>query len=301
MPNLDLRAFEDTIVLHFGVEGGRINAYTLASTLINLADAAKAANAELNPGYEIEIVVEALGRGSFKATIRAIYRGAGNIFSKENLKALVIAVIAAYIYQHTLAPDTEIEVNVISDEVVIEQGDTRVVVPREVHDATRELTDNQRFIDSVGRAMQCVAEDEKVTSIGFSPHVDSTEPVEPIPKERLMPLFTDTLDEPPDVREFVETAELQIVRAILERSRRRWEFVWNGIRISAPVTDGDFYTQFFEHRIMIAPGDSLKVRLKIRQRRNRDLKIYVNESYEVIQVIEHIPRGASGVQMEGFE
>lgn len=58
---LDIGKFESSIVLHFDTEDTRINAYTFASTLVALADAAKAANASVNPGCEIEVVVEALG------------------------------------------------------------------------------------------------------------------------------------------------------------------------------------------------------------------------------------------------
>ena len=65
MKVVDISQFEDCVILHFETEGQQINAYTLASTLVSIADAAKAANSQLNPGYEVEIVVETLGAGSF--------------------------------------------------------------------------------------------------------------------------------------------------------------------------------------------------------------------------------------------
>ena len=55
------------------------------------------------------------------------------------------------------------------------------------------------------------------------------------------------------------------VKAVLERGKRKWEFVWRGIKISAPVSDESFYDKFFKHEITIAPGDSLKVKLNILQ------------------------------------
>ncbi len=58
---LDIGKFENSIVLHFDTEDTRINAYTFASTLVALADAAKAANTSVNPGCEIEVVVEVHG------------------------------------------------------------------------------------------------------------------------------------------------------------------------------------------------------------------------------------------------
>ncbi len=111
-----------------------------------------------------------------------------------------------------------------------------------------------------------------------------------IPRERFaaLPAFVEAM--PGDVREREEITEVQIVRAILERSDRRWQFVWNGVTIAAPVLDRAFYDDFFAHRITIAPGDALEVRLRIRQERRPELGVFVNKTYEVLQVFKHIPR-----------
>lgn len=66
---VEIAQFENSVVIHFDTDDTRINPCTLASTLVGLADAAKAANATLNAGCEIEIIVEALGPGSFRALI----------------------------------------------------------------------------------------------------------------------------------------------------------------------------------------------------------------------------------------
>ncbi len=108
MQVVDIREFEEEFVIYFGGEPKRINAYTLASSLVSVADDVKSANSLINPGYNVEVVVEAFGEGSFKVKVRTLYNGAKNLFSKENLKAITLGVIAAYIYQHTLSPDIEI-------------------------------------------------------------------------------------------------------------------------------------------------------------------------------------------------
>ena len=96
--------------------------------------------------------------------------------------------------------------------------------------------------------------------------------------------------EEPNTRELVEIADVEILRAILERSGRRWEFVWGGNRLSAPVLDEQFYNDFFAHRITIAPGDALRVKLRIVQRKAPDIGVFINESFEVIEVLKHLPR-----------
>ena len=109
----------------------------------------------------------------------------------------------------------------------------------------------------------------------------------------LVPIFLFFLNRKDDgaiARQIIEIAQLQILRAILERSTRRWEFVWHGITISAPVLDQSFYNDFFEHKITIAPGDSLEAKVKIYQKRDDDTGIYTNDKYEVIEVLKHLPR-----------
>jgi hypothetical protein len=289
MGTIHLTQFEDSFVIHFGGEFARINAYTLASSLVNLADAAKAANTSINPGFEIEVIVEALGSGSFRARLRTIYKEAENLFSRESLRAIVLSVIATFIYENTLAPADDIIVNVGTNEVVVEHKDKRIVIPRAIHDAIEHVRKSPQFLKGVSQTMRTVEADPSITSIGFSRTLEGPPEIN-IPRDRFaaLPII---LDAPSDGgRELEEITDVEILRAILERSRRRWEFVWNGMTISAPVTDKKFYDDFFAHRIMIAPGDALRVRLRIRQQRAPGLGIFVNESYEITEVINHIPR-----------
>lgn len=286
---VDISQFEDSVVIHFETDDTRINAYTLASTLVGFADAAKAANATLNAGSEIEIVVEALGPGSFRARIRTLYSSSKNLFSSQLVVGLAIGVLGNYIYERTLAVDDKVVVEVKTDEVVIQRGDDRVVVPRNVYDATRRVEKNPQFVQAVARTFQAAASDEKVRSIGLVESMEAPPPPIPIPRSTLITLAS---QEPPDssTRTITEQAELQIVKAILKKSNRKWEFVWRGVTISAPVVDQKFYADFFAHEIKIAPGDILDVTLAIKQSKDPDTGIFTNIGYEVVEVHEHKPR-----------
>lgn len=57
--------FEDTIVVHFGGETESIDAYTFAEALIGFANTAYAVSSTIDPGQEIEILIEATGAGSW--------------------------------------------------------------------------------------------------------------------------------------------------------------------------------------------------------------------------------------------
>jgi tRNA threonylcarbamoyladenosine modification (KEOPS) complex Pcc1 subunit len=296
MATIRIAEYEDGLVLHFETLERRINAYTLASTLVNLADAAKAANRAVNAGYEIEILVEAFGSGSFRAKINAIYRSAENLFSAESLRAVILSVIASFIYEQIHPPQEPVKIVIQKDEVIIDQGKDQIIVPRNVYDATRDAAKNPQFVDSLNEAMQAVARDPKIAGFGLVPQLSSPTPEIIIPKA-VLSTFEPAATPEPIERIIYEECDLQIVKAILERTERKWEFRWHGVKISAPVIDPTFYPRFFAHKITIAPGDELNVRLAIRQVREEDSRIYTNVGYEVVQV--HVHR--SKMQQISFE
>lgn len=290
MPTIDISQFEDSIVLHFGADGHAINAYTLASTLVSMADAAKRANAAVNAGFDIEVVVEALGEGSFRAKLKAIYtKTKDNLFSETTVKAIVFGILANYIYERTLSKDSNITVLVEGETVIVEQGETRVIVPKEVHDATRQVERDSSFRGSVSRTFEAVENDPEVRSFGIVKDLGDPSPPVEIPRDRFAVLI-DELSAPEPRRTITEEAELQIIKAILQRSKRKWEFVWRGNIISAPILDETFYEEFFAHQITIAPGDTLKVTLEIAQVLQPDIDIYTNRGYQVVKVHEHVPK-----------
>lgn len=288
MATVNIAQFEDTFVLHFETQGQRINAYTLASTLVAIADAAKAANASINPGYEIEVVVEAVGPGSFRATIRTLYKKKG-VLAAQAAAAIVLGVVGNYIYERTLAVEDSVKIEVNTDEVIIEHGRDRVIVPRNVYEATRQAEKNENFPKAVTRALDSVANDESISGFGFVSRIDSPPPEIVIPKRDLLLASLRPIDTP-DNRVVPEVADLQILKAILEKSKRKWEFMWRGFKISAPVLDDQFYVDFFAHDITIAPGDVLNVTLHIFQKKDAATGIYRNIGYEIVSVHSHTPR-----------
>ncbi|WP_133164381.1 hypothetical protein [Solimonas fluminis] len=287
---IDISQFENSLVIHFDTDDTRINAYTLASTLIAFADAAKAANTTLNAGSEIEIVVEALGPGSFRALVRALYSSSRNLFANQVVVGLVLGVVGNYIYERTLAVDDKVIVEVKTDEVVIQKGDDRVIVPRNVYDATRRVEKNPQFVKAVTRTFEAASADDKVKGIGLVAEMDAPPPAIPIPRSTLIAVAAQPLPQDSDTRAITEQAELQIVKAILKKSSRKWEFVWRGVTISAPVVHERFYVDFFAHEITIAPGDTLNVTLAIKQSKDPDTGIFTNVAYEVVEVHGHVPK-----------
>lgn len=223
--------------------------------------------------------------------LRAIYNEARNLFSAESVRAIVLGVVASFIYERAFSVDQGIKVEISSKEVIVESGKNKIIVSRDVYDATRLAEQNPQFGGAIDRTFQAVSSDEHVNGIGIVPKMDSPPPEFLISRNILHEIDIDVdLTHEPETRIIQEHCELQIIKAILERSSRKWEFMWRGVRISAPVLDDKFYSDFFAHQITIAPGDELEVQLAIKQDRDANMGVYTNVEYTVLEVFKHIPR-----------
>lgn len=277
----------DRFVLHFDTERKEINAYALATSLVGLANAIKEANSIVNPGHSIEVVVERLDDGSFRATIKTIVKKAKNIFSNEASKAVIYGLIATWIYDQTLGADKQPTVIVNDGSVEIRSGDTIIIVPREIYEAKKAVEKSQRFENSMGQVFNGAMLDRDVSGLKITP--TGNWPMLPTIQRNQFKALIER-HSPDDANTIIEDTHLEISRAILARGRRKWEFYWRGIRIAAPILDDSFFDDFFAHSITIAPGDVLHAALKIHRRPDPDSGIMINTKYEVVQVYSHEPR-----------
>jgi hypothetical protein len=288
MTTLEVRREVDRFVLYFETPRKEINAYALASALVGLADAVREANAVVNPGYRVEVIVEALSQGSFKATVRTVFTKARDLFSHQAVQAVIWGIVATHIYEKAIKTDEPPKITVSDDMVIIEVGKDRIVVPKNIYEAKKQVERSERFKGAIGRVFEAAKADPSVTGVAFTDERPNSPPM--VISRDKFDLFRPEEEDTQNIREIVEITQVEISRAILERGRRRWEFFWRGFKISAPIFDEKFFDRFFAHEITIAPGDALEVALRIVQERNEDSGIFVNVRYEIVEVLNHVPR-----------
>lgn len=94
-------------------------------------------------------------------------------------------------------------------------------------------------------------------------------------------------------RHQLEDTELTVVKPVLARSaKRKWGFIWRGVKMSASISDRDF----IDNRLMAEPlyvGTVMSVTLDITQRYSNDARAFLNTEYEVTKVkgVKRPPRG----------
>ncbi|MDR3360359.1 MAG: hypothetical protein LBO20_06900 [Bifidobacteriaceae bacterium] len=94
-----------------------------------------------------------------------------------------------------------------------------------------------------------------------------------------------TLPESEDLGESTREVWLQVVG--IELDHRKWRFTEGEAMITAPITDVAFRTRIDNHDVAFGKGDTLKVRLRTRQTRNR--KGNLGAEHEVEEVLDFRP------------
>src|SRR6185437_2105122 len=98
MATIDLRDLpSDEFVLHFGGRPNEVNAFTFSNSLLSLAEALREINAQVNPTRSIEIAIEAVGSGSFRAKLKTRAKSITGLFSDDATKNLLIGILASFI------------------------------------------------------------------------------------------------------------------------------------------------------------------------------------------------------------
>jgi len=287
MKTIDLRNFDNSLIIHFGTSGHEISASTLANSLLGLSKSINIIDSSINQGSSLEFVVIATGEGSFKVVGKTVRKELNNLFSAESIRVITLSLLSATIWYY-MTPKDEINIIVNTNEYIVETKNERIILPRESETYFDLIKNNEKVKKEISNTFEPLSKDSEVDYIEFNSSDNSKEPDLPVPRESFESLAN--LEKQDEEVESYETDETLIIfKAILEKSMRKWEFKWNGRKISAPILHFDFYRDFAEHIVTVAPNDTLDVRLRVTRRRDNKSGLLVDKEYEVIYVYKHNP------------
>lgn len=289
MATLDLTTADeaDGFVIYFGGKPSEVDAYTFANALVATADAFREINAQVNPGFALELRLEAVGEGSFKARVREKPSGIKGLL-RYGRDFIVMPIFVTWFYTTFMQEKAEITVN--TDEVIIQNGKDRIIVPRSAYDQAQRLPNKEKVSQHVARALTAVERDPSITSFGILKDLDGDEPPAFLIERDQFAIIRAmaTTVEGSGKRSITEPATISILKAIIEKSDRKWEFVWRGVKISAAVKDPIFWADLKMRRYLIGSGDALEVQLQIDQLWDDDAKVWLNGAYSVVRVDRYI-------------
>jgi hypothetical protein len=289
MQTIDLRAGTDELVIHYGGQLHSVEANTFANSLVALARIIEEISYFKYPDYKIEIRVEALAKGSFRPLIRLHGRSlvskiGAYLPDKKDTFPILIALFS--IYQADNADKETIIIK--SDTVTITKGQTSIVIPRDNYETANVVRKNKEVQQAMADHFRVIDNDPSIENFGFAREISDKDYLFLADRREFAHYIAPAALS--DERQIVikENQPLSLLKVILERGARKWEFVWNGIRISAPVVDEKFWEDMRLRKIEIAQGDSIIADIRIHQVLDPYSLVYLNERYEIINVRQHI-------------
>lgn len=291
---MDLRALSDEgFSLYFASQRSELDVDTLSATLTGFADALRHINDVVDPEFEIEVTIDSTSGGSFKATL-LIRKLAKSPWAKIP-GTLLLSILSAYLYD--LATYRKPTFKLLGDEFIIETSQEIIKLPVAVLEHQRRIADKPEIAKNLKKAFEAVEENDEIDGITLLPINHEERPLITIPREEFKSIIHSTsrviegtrtpfLLTPRQTvtRSFVKRAVLVIVKAVLRRSRRKWQFAWNDTDISAPISDPLFFDRLAARDVKIAQGDALDVDLQITQMLEEDSQVWRDIDYEVVAV-----------------
>jgi hypothetical protein len=297
MAVIDLRPLVgETVVVYFGGSAGSIDALTFGNALIAFVDAARAVNEVVYPGDEIEIRLEAQADGSFKAQLRRVRKGLPGFLGRGAENLFWTFVGAAIMY--AVVGDQRPRIELRTDEVIIETGKDRLIVPREVHDKMPNVQRSPEVRANLNHTFRIIQKDQAVKSFGMlhrlESRADENSPLM-IPREDFSMVIEKSavpLEQTEKIRLRQVEARLIILKAWVNGANRKWMFEWNGVPISAPIKDELFLQRVRNHEQLFGSRDALDVELTFKQNFVDSLGVYENDpnSFVIKRVIKPVPR-----------
>lgn len=278
---------EERVTIKFDGQSHQVDVATFTQVLLNYATVIRAAAKEsgLQDGVRVSIV--ATEPGSLDAVVSVAAQAGSGLLSflrdnKDGIDAAIIAAAGLYGFKQKLSGKSSVSkvdekpeenITIINIDGDINNIDSRVYNTYVNHpDATSAIDSSFAVLEenpeieavqmSTGENILFRADHSEFSGIAASPNYEG-----------------------PGIRHISNEAFLQVVKPCLVYSKsRKWEFLYNGQKISAAIADESFLGELDSKRFGV--GTKMRVLLDITQEYNARWRGYANKKYLILKVYE---------------
>jgi len=282
---------KDRIKVKYEGQITQIDANTLLISLFNLITIVEEINSIISPQQYIRIKINAFEAGSFIVDLE-LFREALDKLKLLWTHTSTIKQIISYLQQFLRLkqflggkkPEEMEKINGSKVQITNAEG-SQIVVNSHVFNI---YATNEGANAAIKKMFSVLDEDPQIKK--FRLEDKENHPLVTISREEfaIMVKENELLEQNKKIIT-IENAQLSLVKLVFQENRK-WEFIYEGNKISAHILDKTFY-----HRIEIgeekfAKGDILIVDLEIIQVFDPSVNEYLNKEYSIIRVKKHIRR-----------
>ena len=258
----------------------QVSAELLILSLVNYQKVIEVASNYLGQGSrKIDVKVNAISEGSFVLDVSLEQTLLESLFSNDTVSYLAnLATIVGGVYGlYGFFGGRKIkETDKIPTETNIPKGHLNITV---------NVYNTRTARESISSTIKKVNEDSQAEGVSYSFGDGKKVEYKREDFERLIYSDFDLEEENKEYSEDVE-AILNIVSLSFSASKQ-WSFLYNGFPIKCTLRDETFQNHI-DSGASFAKGDSLKVLLRVFKRFDKEYNAYINKSYKILEILEHI-------------
>ena len=261
---------------------------TFASSLLSFAYALQELNRELNPSIPLTIYVKGTKQGSFIAELNLVldtFQKIKALFGHSPFPLEDILVFFILLLQIKISlkgnPPEKVEKENGKVVIQINGNNNQIVIPGNLFDIASQNAKLDKHIKDFADTLE---ENPNISGI----QIETPKKTLEIPRE-----YFPFLQKPNPLLKKQEKEKLfknQIVSPIkiVFSPNRKWEFLWNGEKISALITDEEFFQKIDDFNF--TTDTKMIVDLKVLQIYDPETEQWINEDYFVVKVHEVLNR-----------
>lgn len=276
--------------IKFDGEKHQIDANLLVNNLIHTTSIIQEINRNLDSGKKIDIQIKALEKGSFLIHIDLVestLSNLKNLLTRENVE-LAGSVIGTFVglieLKKFLKGKEEKEVEKSGNKVKITNQEGQVLY---VENFVQNIYNNNTIInDALSQSFETLENDNSITGYEITDRYNK--PLVRVDRDEFEYISTKSEELLEGEKNIIVAARLNIIRISFD-DKLKSDFYLKGNKISAKINDVDFYKRVDKGE-SFAKGDVLEVELEIKQVFESSVNTYINKSYKVKRITNHILR-----------
>ncbi|MDD2627247.1 MAG: hypothetical protein PHI87_06855 [Candidatus Methanomethylophilus sp.] len=290
--------------IKFGGDLHEIDVDLLIESLVSYSSVTQEVSAYLSPGTKIDIKIKAPKEGSFIILLNMIAQNASDIFinTKEGVylaSDIVTLVGGLYCLKKWISKNGKPETikQKEGNSIEISNNNGNIIISNDVYNIYQE---NPKVRDNLRNTFIKLKEKDQIKDFCIR-DIDNNKEIFKVDKKDFS-LLASSEDEINVRKQKVikENQELSVFKVVF-RENYKWEFFFQGVKIYASVKDDFFFKKIEKGEIAFRSGDRLSVDLEIEQIFNEAANTFVNDSYNIIKVIDHKPRSSYSQGSMDFE
>lgn len=285
---------EVELTVRFGGEQSELRVDTLISSLAGISEVIDQLNSEIGDGQHLEIRIKAVERGSFEVFLCIIPPALLDLIDTvdwETTSKIVGTLVGILTIKKLLRGEEPKSVVKKDDSVVVTaKSGSRVSVDKRTFNIYSSNGDIQKTISRVFGEIESDASIDSFQIESDSDQVAFDAQREDFDGLAATEVITSTSEQ---TKTETKRVTLHILKIVWD-SKRKWEFLFEGRKISAFIKDQEFFQRIEAGSEKFSKGDTLSVDMEITKIFDPAVELFVEDGYEVTKVIDHTPRHVQG-------